>query len=200
MKNIHSNLSFPQDWIVEVHKDKLTLCKLQQCVPSTSTSKQPVVITHCLEIKKDMAWTLFVHGKVDTKNCTALCTYTAHHNVNELIAKIDSLNVCAGHPESCFSVISKARKGKSKGSSGNLVAFTDDYCPVSLNGETYDSTIRTVKCELLVSGVKCEACKEYRSILRSMCHRHDTQGSTSSSAVSSHTINISNTQAEGTHE
>ena len=134
-----------------------------------------------------MAWTLFIHGKkVDTKNCTAIRAYEAYCNANELISKIDSLNVCAGHPESRFSEISKARKGKFKSSNGNLIAFTDDYCPVSLNGETYDSTIRTVKCELLVSGVKCEACKEYRSTLRSMCHRH-AQGSTSSSAVSSHT-------------
>ena len=187
MENIHSNLSLPHGWIVEVHEDKLTLCKLQRCVASASTSKQPLVIIHCLEIKKDMAWTLFVHGKkVDTNNCTAIRAYEAYCNVNELISKIDSLNVCAGHPESRFSEISKARKGKFKSSNGNLIAFTDDYCPVSLNGETYDSTIRTVKCELLVSGVKYEACKEYCSTLRSMCHRH-AQGSTSSSAVSSHT-------------
>ena len=125
-----------------------------------------------------------VHRKVDTSNCTALCTHAAHHNVNELIAENDSLNVCAGHPENIFSEISKVRKGKFKGSCGNLITFTDDYCPVSLNGEIYSSTIRTVKCELLVSGVKCEA---YRSTLKSMCHRHDAQGSTSSSAVSSHT-------------
>ena len=190
MENIHSNLSLPHGWIVEVHEDKLTLCKLQQSVASTSSSKQPVVITHCLEVKKGMVWTLFVHGKkVDTENCTALRTYASHHNVNELVARIHSLNVCAGHPETRFSEISKARKGKFNSSSGDLVAFTDDYCPISLNGETYDSTIRTVRCELLVSGVKCEACKDYRSTLRSMCHRHDThvQGSTSSSAVSSHT-------------
>ena len=56
--------------------------------------------------QKDMAWTLFIHGKkVDTKNCTAI---RAYYNVNEFISKIDSLNMCAGHPESRFSEISKA--------------------------------------------------------------------------------------------
>ena len=39
----------------------------------------------------------------------------------------------------------------------------DDYCPVSLNGDMYDTTIRTIKCELLVNSAKCEACKQYRS-------------------------------------
>ena len=29
-----------------------------------------------------------------------------------------------------------------------------------LNGKVYSSTIRIVKCEMLVNGVKCESCKE----------------------------------------
>ena len=65
--------------------------------------------------------------------------YAVHHNVNELLVNINSLNVCASHPEICFSEISKARNVKLNSSSGsNLVAFTDDYFPVSLNGEKYD--------------------------------------------------------------
>ena len=47
---MHSNLSLPRGWIVEVFKDKLTLCKLQQCITSISSFKQPEVITHCLEV------------------------------------------------------------------------------------------------------------------------------------------------------
>ena len=97
------------------------------------------------------------------------------------------VDVCAGHPESHFKEITKATKGNFKRCSGKLVAFTDDYCPVSLNGEMYDSTTRTTKDEQLVSGVRCEVCKEYWSTLRSICHHHNTQGSTSSSEVPSHT-------------
>ena len=57
--------------------------------------------------------------------------------------------------------------------SGNLVALVDESYPVVLNGEEYTSTIRTVKCEMLVNGVKCESCKDYRSTLRAICHRHN---------------------------
>ena len=48
--------------------------------------------------------------------------------------------------------------------------------------------IRTVKCEILVNGVKCESCKEYRSTLRAICHRHSCNAHkpTKSSEVSSH--------------
>ena len=62
----------------------------------------------------------------------------------------------------------------------------DDYCPISLNGELYDSTIRTIKCEMVVNGVKCESCKEYRSTLRSMCHRQNVHKAKKGSTVSSH--------------
>ena len=146
-----------------------------------------MAISHCLEIKKDMSWTLFVHGhKVDLQNCCAMRTTNGNLEINQLVEKIDSLNICAGHPESRFSEITQARKGEFKSSSGSLVAFVDDYCPISLNGEVYDSTIRTVKCELLVNGVKCECCKQYRSTLRSMCHRQNSHKAKQSSAVSSH--------------
>ena len=115
-----------------------------------------------------MTWMLFVHGqKVDPKNCCEIraCTCSCYDDINQLVVKIDSLNICAGHPESHFSEVTQARKGKFKSTSGSLVAFVDDYCPISLNGEMYDSTIRTVKCEMLVNGVKCESCKKYQSIL-----------------------------------
>ena len=80
--------------------------------------------------------------------------------INQLVVRIDSLNVCAGHPEGRFSEVAKARKGKVMSVSGNLVALVDESRPVVLNGEVYTSTIRTVKCEMLINGVKCESCKD----------------------------------------
>lgn len=189
LDSLHSSLSLPQGWIVELEQDKLTLCRIQQCSASTSSRKQPMVISHCLEIEKDMSWTLFVHGhKVDPDNCSAIraCARSGHVDINQLVVRIDSLNVCAGHPEGRFSEVTKARKGKFRSVSGDLVAFVDDSCPVVLNGEVYTSTIRTVKCEILVNGVKCESCKEYRSTLRAICHRHNAHKPNKSGEVSSH--------------
>ena len=83
---------------------------------------------------------LFVHGhQVDPENCSAIraCTYSGHVDINQLVVRIDSLNVCAGHPEGRFSEVTKARKGKFMSVSGNLVALVDESCPVVLNGEVY---------------------------------------------------------------
>ena len=168
MDSLHSSLSLSRGWIIEAVQDKLTLCTVQQCVASTSKCKQPMVISHCLEVKKDMTWTLLVHGqKVDAKNCCA-CACSGYDDINQLVVKIDSLIICADHPESRFSEVTQVRKGKFKSTSSSLMAFVDDYCPISLNSEVYDSTIRTVKCEVLVIGVKCESSKEYWSTLRSI--------------------------------
>ena len=147
-----------------------------------------MAISHCLEVNKDLTWTFFVHGqKVDPESCCAIRMCNGSVDINQLVEKIDSLNICAGHPENRFFEISQARKGNSRVAAAcSLVAFVDDFCPISLNGEMYVSTIRTVKCEMLVNGLKCESCKEYRSTLRSMCHRQNAHKAKKCTAVSSH--------------
>ncbi len=43
----------------------------------------------------------------------------------------------------------------------------DPVASVTLNGEKYPKTVRSVKCEILVpNGMKCTMCKKYRSTLR----------------------------------
>ena len=107
--------------------------------------------------------------------------------LNELFRRISSLNVCVGHPEKRFLDVCKSRKDQIKNYSGDVIAYRDDYCPVSLHGELYSSTIHSTKCELLVNEVKCGTCKGYRSNLRSMYYRSLKQDSEKNSHVSSHT-------------
>lgn len=135
---------------------------------------------------------LFVHGhKVDISTCTPLHgfngTVITVEKLNEVIGKISSMNVCAGHPEKRFLDVCKSRKDQIKNHSGDVVAYRDDYCPVSLHGELYSSTICSTKCELLVNDVKCGTYKRYRSVLRSMHNRSLKQDSEKNSHVSSHT-------------
>ena len=108
-------------------------------------------------------------------------------DINQLVARIHFLNVCAGHPESRFFEVNKAGKGKFRSFSGDLVAFVDSSYPIVLNSEVHFH-YRTVidKCELVVNGVKCDSCKEYRSTLRAICHRHNKHKPTKSGEVSSH--------------
>ena len=87
--------------------------------------------------------------------------------LNRLLKLVDSLNICAGHPEDHFLDLADSRKGKFQSAGNSTVAFTDTYYPVSLNGKEYSRTIRTSACEILVHGPKCDVCKKYRSSLRS---------------------------------
>ena len=55
---------------------------------------------------------------------------------------------------------------------GSVAAYKDDYCQIIFEGASFDSTVRSSKCSLVVSGVsKCDYCRKYRSVLRAM-HSH----------------------------
>ena len=69
---------------------------------------------------------------MDPESCCAIRMCNGSVDINQLVEKIDTLNICAGHPENRFSEISQARKGEFKSSSSSLVAFVDDFCPISL--------------------------------------------------------------------
>ena len=185
---LYSGAILPENWTSKLDTHKLTFCKLHCFNPGTE-AKQSVVISHCIEISSDLSWQVFVDGhKVDIPNCVALHAFDgAEITVEKLNERISSLNVCAGHPEKRFLDVCKSRKDQIKNHSGGVVAYRDGYCPVSLHGELYFSTIRSTKCELLVNEVKCGTCKGYRSNLRSMYNRSLKQDSEKSSHVSSHT-------------
>ena len=53
-------------------------------------------------------------------------------------------------------------------SGDKVVTYQDDFFTISLHGEVFPATICHSKCELVVNGVKCNACKEYRDVLRAM--------------------------------
>ena len=127
--------------------------------------KQPIIISHCVEINNDLSWQLFVHGhKVDIPNSMSLHTFDGAMSkvdkFNQVIQKISTLNVCAGHPENRLLEVCKSRKGEIRNYSGDTVAYRYDYCPVTLHGELHSSTIRSTKCELLANDVKCSVCKK----------------------------------------
>ena len=106
---------------------------------------------------------------------------------NELLAQVDGLNVCAGHPDQQFLNIADSRKGKFQtANKSTAIAFADDYFCVNLNGETYPRTIRTTACELLVHGIRCVTCKQYRSTLHSLRTRKLKLPKSDTTAVSSH--------------
>ena len=89
---------------------------------------------------------------------------------------MDSLHVCAGHPEEEYVSLVEARKGKvRRGTSTEESAEIDEYFPVTLNGQVYSKTVRSADCEMIVHEVKCDACKAYRPNLRSLRSRRKQQ-------------------------
>ena len=122
LETSQSGAVLPENWTSKLEANKLTFCKLHCFNPGAET-KQSVVISHCVEIGQDLSWQLFVHGhKVNIPTCTSLgaldTTVITVEKLNEVIGKISSLNVCAGHPEKRFLDVCKSRKDNIKNPSG----------------------------------------------------------------------------------
>ena len=145
------------------------VCKI---IASSRTTSQPAVISHCVEIKSNLTWSLFVHNhQVDSESCSALSSVPKCLDVTSLanlLCMLDKLPVCPGHPEKNFIDMVAEKKGQICGHSGSTVAFIDSYALVHLNGESYAQTVRTTSCEVLVHGGKCSSCKKYRPHLRAL--------------------------------
>lgn len=162
-------------------------------VASSSTSTQPLSVTHCLSINEDLTWNLYIHGKqVNVAACTELQPVPDKllpPSVDSLLRKLDTLNVCVGNHDAHFIELCASHKGQILSPDGTVAAFNDMHCAIVHEGESVPSTVRTSKCDLIVSrGARCDHCKKYRSVLRAMYSRQ--QKSTPSSErtdISSHT-------------
>lgn len=140
------------------------------------SSHQPLSITHCITINPDLTWKVWVHGhEVNKVECAPIQNISDHLNSKtaavKLMVALNTTNVCAGHPDLHLCSFIEAKHNKLTCENGNVVAYLDTTCCVTLNGETYQQTIRTASCQLLVHGVKCAACVEYRSSLRALHNR-----------------------------
>ena len=62
-QSIQRGIELPIDWSIKNdHKSQsLSICKITH-LPSTSTAKQPLSLSHCLIISRDLTWKLYVHG------------------------------------------------------------------------------------------------------------------------------------------
>ena len=73
---------------------------------------------------------------------------------------------------------------------GEVVASVDAYAPVELNGVIYTQTVRNMSCEIIVNGVKCSKCVEYRGTLRKAHYRWVAQKNMSPKRRTSSTSRI----------
>lgn len=153
-------------------QDGIKICKISDV---SSSTLQPLIITHSLRVHANLTWELFVHGQQVSSTCSALTAIPStlsSTSFTALLSLVDKLNICAGHPDDHMIELADARKGRLSS------AFLDEHAPVQLNRCVYQRTIRASGCELLVHGSKCAVCVHYRSTLRSMLYKHQKHGKT----------------------
>ena len=162
-------------WTQQTQESSTTIqvCKVSS-MPASSSS-QPIV-SHSLTVNGDFTWTAFVHGhRVDSKTSQALANFSDtldSQSLNALLMLLDGYTVCPGHPDKHLVEMLSSMKGKLTARHGDdIVALLDSYAPVVLNGEVYGQTVRYKSCELIVNGVKCGQCVQYRDSLRKSFHR-----------------------------
>ena len=99
---------------------------------------------------------------VNTSNCVALVNLPLTldaASTAELLSLIDTLNICIGNPEHKFVQLCELNGDELKAADGTIASFKDGNFPVMYEGETFQSTVRSTKCNILTKDIKCEVCK-----------------------------------------
>ena len=132
-----------------------------------------ITISHSLNVKSDLSWSLAIQGKV--VQCPALAEHPerlTHRSLLHLLHKINSLKVCPGHPDKHFVQMAKAKGGvfmsQATDSPSAVLCNNGPYC---LNGQMYDETVKSTSCQILVQSAKCPECVSYRTTLRVLYHK-----------------------------
>lgn len=166
-----SNIKLPPTWNIHLLQGMLQLCKVAH-IPCSSNN--PVVITHCIIVKEDFTWELFIHGHKLRDFSKISSSIPCHLNatfLKEMLHMLEKLHVCPGNPDERFVSMGVAHKGIFPSSSGGVRARVEENFPVTCGGKVYSTTVRLNLCALLVNEDKCKLCKEYRPQLRAAYSR-----------------------------
>ena len=167
-----ANLSPP--WI---NQTSLPVTKIHLCVVSnqSSTSTEPMKVTHSLTVNEDLTWIAFVFGQRVKPINTPLSNTPEHLKVDSLHKLLELLlksNVCPGNPDERFVRMLLSRKGQRiLADDGTTGAYVDDGFDITVDGNIFHGTVRTSSCTILSHGSKCHSCRQYRAQLRSLYSR-----------------------------
>ena len=166
-------------------------------IKQQSSSSHPLLITHCVTVERDQTWKISVHGhelnpQENEKLSLMPSRIQSACSLNHLLSTIDHLHVCAGHPDENFLRMVEDKKGKLISVKGTVAAYIDTNAYVELNGQTYATTLRHSKCQLLTSAKKCIVCVNYRATVRSIYHRWIKSLNKSPSCIPSTSSHVNN--------
>lgn len=196
LKDLHVSVDkLAPGWVDQTSDptEQIPLCKI---IPSSqSSSKQPMVISHCLCVSSDLRWEAHVHGhKLSPANDANSVLSSIPHKLNQqsltsLLHLMDKCRVCPGNPEQRFLSMADSRKGIFKAGDGDITAQVDDGFSVCMNGTIYSRTIRCSTCSILCKGDKCESCKMFRPKLRAIHSRWSKQSRSPKKFVNNRYLN-----------
>ena len=103
-----------------------------------------------------------MHGQPVT-SVSQISPVLSLESFKSLVSLLTASRICAGHSDSTFVEMARARGGKLMSQKNEVVSYLDEHC---------EPCIRHRNCELLVSEeVCCSICADYRSNLRAMYSR-----------------------------
>ena len=110
------------------------------------------------------------------KECSSLTNFPDKRTpaaLNDLMAVLEKCSLCPGHPDKHFVEMAQCKKGELRSSDSKTVVTTvDQYAPVYVSDQKYDSTVRCTKCTVIVQDkLKCSSCVAYRGTLCKTYHR-----------------------------
>lgn len=157
--------SLKEHWYLSNSENEIKIFELYN-PPGNNT----LSVKQSVTIEQDFSCKIFVHRQEiphDHKVWTGLpvCMSTVE-DVNALLTRLDSFSVCFGNFEEEYKEIVAAEAELKDGFTSEIRAYREaDFC--AFKGDlSYDSTVRSVKCKLLVEGNRCDECTNIRRILR----------------------------------
>lgn len=167
------------DWIDTSQESVIIYSKLENLL---NYEQYPVAMIKTLVIKKDLTWSVHVHGKkVRSEQSKLLRTIppvlTSVADLQRVIDVLSHSSICIGNPHKDFISMCKARGGDFKSRGGNeVVSYLEEGYPIASGTDT--ETVRHSNCHFFTYSRQCLVCEQYKSNLRSM-HRNFTQNKVS---------------------
>ncbi|XP_060083432.1 uncharacterized protein LOC132562694 [Ylistrum balloti] len=97
--------------------------------------------------------------------------FDSYTKVQQLLNRLNKFVVCLGNPDEEFQDLVSIGCALTAGKSSEIHAYREgDFC-AELGNLTYNSSIRTVNCAMLVEGRRCNSCASYRRCLRARKQR-----------------------------
>lgn len=181
-------ISLPVRWIDQSSESDecVRLCKLKNL---PLESNQPVVVELCLVVHTDGSWSVYAcNCCLQSSSCKLLENIPdcmTPECLPSVVKLLDGCSICVGNPDEQYCELAKSRKGVLKDSSGKAVKATLDTTSFISSHRYYKETVRTTRCEILISSGRCTHCKAYRPTLRSLAKKAKSHTSPDGRATTS---------------